>query len=101
MEVASPADYFPQDSYLSFVQQPKFEALTKKMKEFNEKIPEDDKLESESIERLHRICSRGKGIHAARVYDIVLTRLNPFVIFRARLHQRGSSQFNEGSPVAG
>ena len=56
----APNKFYPQRSYLTFSQQPKFENLTKKLLEFNEKVEADDKIEDQKLNRLHLLASPGK-----------------------------------------
>ena len=58
--------HFPQLEFLTFEQKPNVAAMTKKLKEFNEKVPEDEmKLKDADIERLQNICSQGEKISYA------------------------------------
>ena len=58
----SPIAYFPQASFLRFSQVPNADGLTKKLTEFNEKMPSPIKLEQSQIERIVQLLSAGKII---------------------------------------
>ena len=48
-----PNTHFPQGEFLTFAQQPKFEALTKKIKEFNATVPEEIRVEEAKLDRIN------------------------------------------------
>ncbi len=54
--------YFPQLEVLSFLQLPKLDAMTNKLKEFNRLVPEDQKLDEEGLVRLPLLCKAGKRL---------------------------------------
>jgi len=59
----SPNPFFPQREYLTFAAMPKFEAMTKKLKEFNEQVEPELKLEETALEKFALICQSGKRTH--------------------------------------
>ena len=52
-------NHFPPTDLVSFPQQPKIEAMMKKLKEFNEQVAEEDKLGDADLERLPNLCGQG------------------------------------------
>ena len=52
-------NHFPPADLVSFPQQPKFDAMMKKLKEFNEQVAEEDKLSDADLERLPNLCDQG------------------------------------------
>ena len=52
-------NHFPATDLVFFSQQPKFEAMIKKLKEFNGQVAEEDKLGDADIERLPNLCGQG------------------------------------------
>ena len=53
--------HFPQNEFLTFAQKPNVAAMTKKLKEFNGQVEqEDSKLNDADIEKLTNLCNSGK-----------------------------------------
>lgn len=61
MDVDAVNLHFPQKEFFSFAQAPKFEALTKKMKEFNQSVSAEQKLTDDEIDRLPQLCTPGQS----------------------------------------
>ncbi len=57
MDVDAVNTHFPQKEFLAFSQQPKFEAMIKKLKEFNQEVEEGDRLDEADLERLPQLCT--------------------------------------------
>ena len=78
-------DHFPVRDLVSFPQQPKIEAMKKKLKEFNDQVAEEDKLSDTDLERLPNLCGQGTtysthffcGIHA---HEKVIPTHLPFML---------------------
>ena len=71
-------NHFPPTDLVFFSQQPKFEAMIKKLKEFNGQVAEEDKLGDADIERLPNLC--GQGINTIE-HDSSRSSLRPRLTF--------------------
>ena len=55
-------NHFPPKDLVAFPQQPKIDAMMKKLKEYNEQVAEEDKLSDADLERLPNLCGPGMSL---------------------------------------